>query len=130
MIVAICRAFVVTLCDMHADECCIQDEYEINLAEFGDYIMSMLDNRESAARQSDNSDMSNTSFYDSQRGYAVSAESIPPPNSLMGSLLVVDLEAATDSVIDPDLLLSMTEILAAGNNSVVDAQVGHLAEAP
>ena len=116
---------------MHHAEYCVQDEYEINLAEFGDYIMSLLDNRESAARQSDNSDMSNTcSLNESQRGYAVTAESIPPPNSLMDSLSMVHLEAATDSVIDPDLLLSMTEILAAGNNSVVDAQVGHLAEAP
>ena len=110
------------------DECCVQDEYEINLAEFGDYIMSMLDNRESAARQSDQSDMSNGSTYDSQISYAASAE-YAPSYSLMGPS-AVHLEAATDSVIDPDLLLSMTEILAAGNNRVVNAQVGHLAEAP
>ena len=107
-------------------EFCVQ-EFEINLEEFGDYIMSMLETNESA-RQSDNSDGSSQSGSLAELQSRASMEgiiSLSNSYQLMGPSMI---HIRTEDIIDPDLLQSLKEIIAAGNNPIIDAEVAHLAD--
>ena len=83
--------------------------------------MSMLESNETA-RQSDHSDCSQTS--DSQ---AASHNLISLSNSYKSTSPSM-FHISAKEIIDSDLLQSLKEILAAGNNPIIDAEVGHLAD--